>query len=171
MKKTDLILGLCLIPVVAIADSPSESRLEMNKALVREFSQTLNTADWDGLEKILTKDFQRHSQATTQMPEISSAREFIDLQKQFLASFPDQIAQVDMLIAEGDLVAAYATYSGTNTGPLGDMPPTGKAIRFKFMSIFRIADGKIAELWVEWDNLVMLGQLGLYPPPGPRGGK
>jgi predicted ester cyclase len=62
-------------------------------------------------------------------------------------------------------VAAYATYSGTMTGPLGDLPATGKSMESKFMTIFRIEDGRIAELWVEWDNLSMLTQLGLFPPP------
>jgi hypothetical protein len=36
------------------------------------------------------------------------------------------------------------------------------------MSIFRIEAGQIAELWVEWDNVAMLKQLGLFPPPPPQ---
>jgi ketosteroid isomerase-like protein len=33
-----------------------------------------------------------------------------------------------------------------------------------FIAFFRIDSGKIAELWVEWDNVAMLTQLGLSPP-------
>ena len=29
----------------------------------------------------------------------------------------------------------------------------------------RRSEGKIAELWVEWDNLAFLKQLGHFPPP------
>ena len=32
-------------------------------------------------------------------------------------------------------------------------------------ALFRIADGRIAELWVTWDNMSALGQLGHFPPP------
>jgi predicted ester cyclase len=62
-------------------------------------------------------------------------------------------------------VAILGTYSGTNTGPMGDIPATGKSIESPFLGIFRIESGKVAELWVEWDNLAFLAQLGLYPPP------
>jgi predicted ester cyclase len=50
------------------------------------------------------------------------------------------------------------------TGPMGEFPPTGKSVESKFISIFRIEEGRIAELWVEWDNLAMFTQLGLFPP-------
>jgi hypothetical protein len=32
--------------------------------------------------------------------------------------------------------------------------------------MFRIETAKIAEIWVEWDNVSRLAQLGLSPPPG-----
>ena len=50
---------------------------------------------------------------------------------------------------------------------MGPFPPTGKRVEGPFLSFLRIEDGKIAEMWVEWDNLSMLTQLGHLPPPGP----
>ena len=47
---------------------------------------------------------------------------------------------------------------------MGNFPPTGKSMESKFLSISRIEEGWIAELWVEWDNLAILTQLGLFPP-------
>jgi hypothetical protein len=32
------------------------------------------------------------------------------------------------------------------------------------MSILRLEGGKIVEMWVEWDNLNILTQLGHFPP-------
>ena len=58
-----------------------------------------------------------------------------------------------------------AMYNATNTGPLGDIPATGKAVQVPFLAIFRIESGKIAELWAEWDNAAMLSQMDLFPPP------
>ncbi len=136
--------------------------LEANKDLIRRFSDVLNAAQWDALDDLLTEDFRRHSQATTEMQECSR-EEFEFLLQGFLASFPDQRTSFDMLIAEGDMVAGYGTYSGTHLGPMGDIPPTGKAGDLKMVGFFRIEGGKIAELWVEWDNMTMLAQLGLLP--------
>ena len=45
---------------------------------------------------------------------------------------------------------------------------TGKAVDVKMMTIFRVQGGRISELWVEWDNMAMLAQLGLMPPPAPE---
>ncbi|NIM52790.1 MAG: ester cyclase [Gemmatimonadales bacterium] len=161
---------LVLLALVLAACAPSTAgQLEANKALAREFVAALNAADWDRLDDLLTEDFQRHSQATTEM-QVNSRAEFYQLQQLYLASFPDQRVTVEMMIAEGDKVAAYATYAGTNTGPLGDNPATGRSAELQFLSIFRVEDGKIAELWVEWDNVAMLTQLGLFPPPAPAGG-
>ena len=53
-----------------------------------------------------------------------------------------------MLIAEGDKVAAYATYAGMLTGPMVEFPAPGKSVESKFLSFFRIEEGRIAEIGV-----------------------
>jgi hypothetical protein len=45
---------------------------EANKDLVRRFADTINAADWEALDDLMTQDFRRHSWATADMPEISS---------------------------------------------------------------------------------------------------
>ena len=45
--------------------------LEANKDLIRRFADVLNAAEWDALDDLLTEDFRRHSQATTDMQECS----------------------------------------------------------------------------------------------------
>ena len=44
-----------------------------------------------------------------------------------------------------------------STGPF---PASGKYAKFHFGCVFRLADGKIAEWWVTWDNMEVLRQLG-----------
>jgi predicted ester cyclase len=56
--------------------------------------------------------------------------------------------------------------NSTNKGDFMGIPATGKPMVVKGMEVFRIADGKIAELWVSMDNLGMLKQLGAIPPMG-----
>ena len=43
--------------------------------------------------------------------------------------------------------------------------PTGKAISVEAISVFRIANGKIAEEWTVWDALGLLQQVGAVPTP------
>ena len=47
---------------------------------------------------------------------------------------------------------------------MGPFPPSGNRLQIPFVGILRIEDGKIAEIWVEWDNLNALMQLGHFPP-------
>lgn len=143
--------------------------LEANKELVMRFGEVVNTADWDALDDILTEDFRRHSQATPGV-EVTSLEEFKALQRSFLVGFPDQQVTIEKMVAEGDHVAVFGMYKATHTGPMGETPATGKAVDVAMMTIFRIEDGKIAEIWVEWDNMAMLTQLGLFPPAAPTEG-
>ena len=168
--RANTVVLLSLFGAITLACAPSpNAQLEANKDLVRRFADALNAADWEALDELVAEDFVRHSQATAG-PQVKSREEFIELQKSFLAISADQRVTTQELIAEGDKVAGLATYSGTHTGPMGELPATGKPFEIAFLSIFRIEDGRIAELWVEWDNVAMLTQLGLFPPPPPPGG-
>jgi predicted ester cyclase len=75
------------------------------------------------------------------------------------------------MLAEGDLVAIWATYEGTQRGQMGPFPPSGKKMRVDFGAILRVENGKIAELWVTWDNMAALAQLGHLPAPPRKAGK
>ena len=163
MYKCKLIITLILTTFLVACGPSTSKQLEANKNLIHRFTASTNTADWGAFDELLTEDFSRHCQATPNV-QVNSREEFKKLQESFLVSMPDQKITIEMIIAEGDKVAAYATYSGTLTGPMGEFQPTGKSVESKFISIFRIEENRIAELWVEWDNLAMLTQLGLFPP-------
>ena len=45
------------------------------------------------------------------------------------------------------------------------IPPSENDTELDISGVVRIADGKIAELWITWDNLAVLTQLGHWPPP------
>jgi steroid delta-isomerase-like uncharacterized protein len=164
MRSKTLLTTIGLLVTTAACTPAPTAQLEANKELVRQFAEATNAADWELLAGIVAEDFERHSAATAG-PPVTSRDAFVQLQESFLVSFPDQRVTPQRMVAEGDLVAALATYTGTHTGPMGDIPPTGLAVEVPFLSIFRIETGQIAELWVEWDNLLMLKQLGLFPPP------
>jgi predicted ester cyclase len=65
------------------------------------------------------------------------------------------------ILASGDLVGARMTNSGTHTGDLFGIPPTGKSVSFEELAIVQIADGKILASWFQSDQMAMMQQLGL----------
>jgi len=168
MRQRSLVFSIVLA-AAALGCGPCPSdQLVANKELINRFAASINASDFDALDVMLTEDFRRHCQATPDV-QVKSREEFRELQESFLVSVPDQHIALEMIVAEGDKVATYGTYSGTQSGPMGEFPATGKYFEIRFFSLFRIEDGRIAELWVEWDNLATLSQLGLYPSSAPLG--
>lgn len=139
------------------------SAVEANKALMREMTEAINNRDLDRLDALVSADLVRHCQATPNV-NVRSLSDFKEFLRQDFASVPDSEQEIEMMIAEGDKVAAYASYRGTQTGAFGPFPASGNKIDLRFIGILRIEDGKIAEIWVEWDNLTVLTQLGYFPP-------
>lgn len=86
--------------------------------------------------------------------------------KAYRGAFPDIKYTIEDQIAEGDLVVTRWRASGTNTGPLMGLPATGKPAAISGIETERLVNGKIAESWVNFDNISMLVQLGLAPAPG-----
>ena len=68
-------------------------------------------------------------------------------------------------IAEGDKVVTRWTATGTNTGEMMGIRPTGKKATITGITIDRITDGKIVEEGENFDELGMMKQLGVIPAP------
>ena len=138
---------------------------QQNKAIFHRFIEAVNRGDEDALDALIQPGFVRHSQATAPLT-IESLEAFKVFLRQDRTTFPDLHMEKGLVIAEGDKVAAYMTLRGTQEGPVGPFPATGKPVSVPFLAMLRFEAGKIAEMWVEWDNLKMLKQLGHFPPPG-----
>ncbi len=83
------------------------------------------------------------------------------------AAFPSYQLIAEDMIAEGDKVVVRSTFRGTHKGDLMGIPPTGKQVTMPLILIYRIADDKIVEHWMQADALGLLQQLGAIPAPTP----
>jgi predicted ester cyclase len=146
----------------------TQTTSEENKALARRFGEAMNTRRFELLDEIVAPDMRRHCQATPEVT-VSSLEEFKEFLRQDAMVFPDSVQKLHPLVAEGNLVAVWATYEGTQAGRMGPFPPSGRKMQVDFAAFLRIQDRKIAELWVTWDNLAALVQLGHVPPPAKEG--
>ena len=67
------------------------------------------------------------------------------------------------MIAEGDRVMVRWTFHGAHQGEYVGLPPTNKEVTYSGINIFRVAGGKIAEVWDIYDRLWLWQQLGVIP--------
>ncbi len=143
------------------------STIDANKRLVRHVTAAgVNRHDLDVFRSCLADDYERHSQATSDMPEIRGVEQMLEFLRVNFTAFPDWHEEIELMIGEGDKVAYVTTGTATHTGPLGPLPPTGRSVRVVNHIVQRIEDGRIAETWIEWDNLAVLRQLGVLPQDG-----
>lgn len=139
------------------------SDLERNKDLVRRMIAAMNGRDLEALDDIVAGDVVRYCQATPDVV-VRSLEDFKSFLRGDFAAVPDSVIEARQVLAEDDLVSVWASYSGTQEGPFGPFPASGKRLQVDFASHLRIAGDRIAEMWVTWDNLRILVQLGHVDP-------
>jgi steroid delta-isomerase-like uncharacterized protein len=137
---------------------------EQNKTVIRRLLEAWNNRQPEAFDKLVAPDVVRHCQATPAV-EVRSLDQLKKFLRQDTAIFPDSRQAIVRMVAEGDLVGVWGTYEGTQRGSLGPLPASGARTHFDFGAVFRMADGKIAEWWITWDNMTILRQLG-YTPSG-----
>ena len=147
-----------MVPCEATAaDDARAEHLDRNKAVTRRvYEDGLNQGRFD---VPYTPDFVGHGGRRTfshadGMAEARGWRE----------AFPDLHITVDKQVAERDLVAVRWTARGTNTGAGNGIPATGRAVQITGTTLFRVADGRIAEEWTCADSLGLMRQLDLLAP-------
>ena len=141
------------------------TREEQNKALIHQFADRITAKDLEGALAFLSPNYVEHSALPGMPAGAGAVRAFFST---LFAGFPDAHATILDTIAEGDKVVLRASTEGTHTGPFMGIPPTGKRASWSFIDISRIADGKIVEHWNETDQMGLMQQLGLVPPPQGR---
>jgi predicted SnoaL-like aldol condensation-catalyzing enzyme len=140
-------------PPAAVQEATPTRDLEANKALARQFHEEIfDQGNLAAADQILTPDFVWHSPPQT---VYLVGPEAIKQEARDLRSFiPDFVLTDDDEIAEGDRVVIRWTLRGTAQGESGPVP-----VIYTGIDIFRIADGKLAELWQNTDDLGLEAQL------------
>jgi steroid delta-isomerase-like uncharacterized protein len=166
-----LIVMLIIVMVLGgMAIAKSVSKTDANIELVRKHHEevwskgTLVVAD-----KIYSNEIVRHS---ADQPDMQGREPYKQFMMGTRGAFPDWKETVENVIASGDLVATKVSITATMTGalrkPEGTLPPTGKRLEVPCAVFFRIANGKIVEIWGYYDSLPFLKALGVLPPPPPK---
>jgi len=143
--------------------------VDANKALVRRFYEEVWARGNVGFaEEVFADDYIRHDLRPTNAAAGAVGQALIA--EQFRRAFPDLEWHVDLVLGDGDLVAARWTASGTHFGAWDDVAPTGRRMTFSGVNIFRFGDGgKVVEIWNHRDDLGLREQLGAAVFAGARG--
>jgi len=122
---------------------------------------------WNGgplslFDEILSPEYVMHGVDAIDIIGIEAYKEYVTSTR---TSFPDFNVTIDELIIKGDKVVMRWTITGTNTGPFGDLPSTGKKFKVSGVTIGHYVDGKARETWMFYNEVLSLSQLGFTITP------
>ncbi len=177
MKKLfqlSALAGFCFLLISCKQDCPeppkddgTKATMEANKKLAAGIFDVFNTGNTEGIEKIIAADMKENTpDPNDPCPDKVGPDKFKCIVASYRGSFPDVKVVAKVTVAEGDMVVVWGEWSGTNTGEMMGMPPTGKSVTQPFVDMFKCKDGKITEHWGIADNLAFMTQLGMIPPMG-----
>jgi len=159
----------CVIAALALTTMLSAAPaadLEANKQLYRNYIEEMwNKRNPAAADRYIAPSFIEHNPNLP--PGLDGRKRFV---AEVQAAFSDYHGEIQGVMAEGDRVAAWIVWTGTQDGPYRGRPPTGRKLRFSTADFFRIENGMIAEHWDVVDSLPRAIALGLVPPPQPPGG-
>ncbi len=151
-------------PMAGVLASPSPCPTgspDENRGVARRwFEDAVNPRDLHRFDDILAPDATLHAAS---FPDESGPDAVVSLFAALFAGFSDLKFTVQPGPAAGDRVVELWTAAGTNDGPFQGIPATGKSATWTGINVYRIACGKIAEIWTEADTLGRLEQLGVAP--------
>ena len=123
--------------------------LEENKALVQRFYATIERGDFDALNDMVHKDFVFYNQIDIPRPGVAG---LVEAEKKNFDAFESFIFPIDVMVAEGDRVAAYMRFEGKGyRSDVFGVPASGKSVRISLMMLLTIKDGKILEKRAHFD--------------------
>jgi steroid delta-isomerase-like uncharacterized protein len=104
---------------------------------------------------------------TPGFPPGLSRAEYAAVQEGYWTAFPDHDMQIIRQVDLGDgWVLTEALWEGTNTGPYFGTPATNERVALRGAILSQVDEaGLITTFHIYFDNLTMLGQLGLLTPP------
>jgi steroid delta-isomerase-like uncharacterized protein len=134
---------------------------EVNLAALGKFAEAVQTGNFDAFKEVVSPENTDHDPAAGQVPGPEGYRMFFTGLR---AAFPDMSVTLETMVADEESIAFAYTLTGTQTGPLMGVAPTGKKIKIRGMQISKFKDGKMVERWGSSDELGMLRQLGIVQP-------
>ncbi len=81
----------------------------------------------------------------------------------YMSAFPDLYFTPEATLFHDDQVAMFWSAQGTHWGPLMNIPPTGRIVRVRGVSLLTVTNGKVSRGLYIWDVAGLLRNIGLLP--------
>src|SRR3712207_5320127 len=115
-----------------------------------EYLATCNIHDFAGLDAFVAEDVVVNGERQGLEAYVAGLRSVIE-------AFPDYRWELRHLLVDPPWIAAHFMDTGTHRGQFRGVPPTGRPVTTQEFAMYRVAGGRIVEVWVTADNAALLG--------------
>jgi predicted ester cyclase len=136
----------------------------LNKAVVESFERAFFTGSPRALDELCDPGMVHHTPPADVEPTLAGLQRAL---RAYREAFPGLRMESLEVTADSNFAASHWVVSGTHHGELFGFAPSGKQVRIQGMNCYRLRDGRITEMWTEFDRLALLQQLGLMPARNP----
>jgi steroid delta-isomerase-like uncharacterized protein len=139
----------------------TKQQREFARAISRSFLLAYNTTDPEKIDDVVTDDFVAHHTGVDgdiEGPEAYKARI-----EEITTAFPDFEMNELVQVIDGEYAAGLYHWTGTHEGEFMGIPPTGKTVDTRSLTLTRMEAQKATEMWVYTDTPAMMAQLGIEP--------
>ena len=125
------------------------SAAEQNRALIEDLVvEVINHGNLAVADLVLAPTYTLHGS----FPDVSLRRDQVKrLLERLRRAFPDISVRIDEIIPSADRVAVRWTMTGTHTGSVRDVAPTGVRLSHAGIAIFGIEEGRVTQAWMTAD--------------------
>ena len=136
--------------------------MQSQSVLQRIFDKAFNQGNLAAVDELVAPDGISHQLSWGTPANRMGLKQLIAMLR---TAFPDLLCTIEDEIIEGDKIAAHWTMRGTHKGLFLGNSPTNKPILVQGLIYARIENNQIIENWTMIDQMGVLQQLGLVPPP------
>jgi len=128
-----------------------------NIQIIRRFEHAFRAGDQATIDELCGPGFTDHNPAPGQEPTLAGFRQKV---AGFAATFPDLEEDLQDIVASGDTVATRWVVTGSQQQDFMGIPAAGQAISVEGMNFYRLDDGRVTDIWTQFDSVGLMQQLG-----------
>ena len=131
-----------------------------NSEIIRRFELAFRAADQATIDELSDPALVDHNPAPDHEPTLAGFKQKVAF---FKAVFPDLEEDLQDIVARGDTVATRWVLTGSQQQEFMGIPAAGRTIRVEGMNFYRLKDGRVTDIWAQFDGVGMMQQLGAIP--------
>jgi steroid delta-isomerase-like uncharacterized protein len=128
--------------------------------IITRFEHAFRASDQATIDELCDPGLVDHNPAPGHEPTLAGFKQKV---AGFKSIFPDLEEDLQDIIACGDTVATRWVVTGSLRQEFMGIPAAGQTVTVEGMNFYRLKDGRVTDIWTQFDSVGMMQQLGAIP--------